>query len=530
VLEVDPAKIDFGRTTEGRRAQATIRVVNSGSGELTWRHRKSGAFFSTERAADTLTVTLDAGPGSHVGSISIRGNGGDAVVQVRARVMPKRASQPRRKSAVAGSTAASGKESATPGKPPAKRSTARKKPVRPTQAKAKPQPAASTRTPVPKQAQAKPQRAKPTPPSRSIKELLAALGPAPPPVAVEYTLEILGALKVTHALGQANGRISSTGVVVDGAGAVTVPAPFQPAEARPDPRYRAPEQRSGNAATPRSDIYSVATILYELLTGHLPSAGDRLGGRFPAPSKQRDGVPAAVDSVVLRALARDPSRRYRDAQEMAEAVLQVQASVKKHGPAQAALLASRYPRRRAAARDATGAAAAATPTRIGERRVSGLFFAERELDADEAIAWRAIVASFEVAGWLALPPTRGRVARNQSHVVMTNKRLFLAASFERATRPLRVSVPWSSITAVECVDESHDTGKWIFKERKERARVDVRVSLAPLVGPPLVQTTRPRARQPPSLTLRSHPELTIVGDTLALGQTIRDQIARRARV
>jgi hypothetical protein len=90
MLKVKPTTIEFGRPTPGRIEQATISVTNGGSGELEWRHRKKGSFFSTKRGADTLTVTLVERPGNHLGSIAIHSNGGNAAVEVRARVPPKR--------------------------------------------------------------------------------------------------------------------------------------------------------------------------------------------------------------------------------------------------------------------------------------------------------------------------------------------------------------------------------------------------------------------------------------------------------
>ena len=60
VLTVRPQTIDFGRTTHGTVAEATVKVANGGSGELQWKYRKKGAFFGIKRAGNSLTVTLTA--------------------------------------------------------------------------------------------------------------------------------------------------------------------------------------------------------------------------------------------------------------------------------------------------------------------------------------------------------------------------------------------------------------------------------------------------------------------------------------
>jgi serine/threonine protein kinase len=68
--------------------------------------------------------------------------------------------------------------------------------------------------------------------------------------------------------------------------------------------YCSPEQRYGLRIDPRSDLFAMATLTYELLTGHLP-------GRVYYPATQRNPMlPAALDAVLRRGLARDPDERY----------------------------------------------------------------------------------------------------------------------------------------------------------------------------------------------------------------------------
>lgn len=76
------------------------------------------------------------------------------------------------------------------------------------------------------------------------------------------------------------------------------------------PSYMAPEQLSASAQIDhRVDVYAIGVVLYELLTGQKPQNGE-----FENPS-QRVQVDVRIDEVVLRALERDPERRYATAQD-----------------------------------------------------------------------------------------------------------------------------------------------------------------------------------------------------------------------
>jgi tRNA A-37 threonylcarbamoyl transferase component Bud32 len=84
------------------------------------------------------------------------------------------------------------------------------------------------------------------------------------------------------------------------------------------PYYLSPEQVEGKTLTFHSDMYSLGVVLYELLTGKRPFVADNmeallgkiLKGEPLPPSQVRQGVPKALDSVVLRAMKRDPAQRY----------------------------------------------------------------------------------------------------------------------------------------------------------------------------------------------------------------------------
>jgi serine/threonine protein kinase len=90
-------------------------------------------------------------------------------------------------------------------------------------------------------------------------------------------------------------------------------------------RYMSPERIDG-WSDPRSDVYSLGATLYELLTLR-PLFDDSSRGKLveniyynapPAPSKRDPSVPADLETIILKALAKEPAERYRSADEMAE--------------------------------------------------------------------------------------------------------------------------------------------------------------------------------------------------------------------
>ncbi|HSN28033.1 MAG TPA: serine/threonine-protein kinase [Kofleriaceae bacterium] len=97
------------------------------------------------------------------------------------------------------------------------------------------------------------------------------------------------------------------------------------------PSYIAPERLLGRGSDARTDVYAVGVILYEMLAGVRPFAGDSPEQtmqlaltRPPRPLRaMRRDIPRELDAVVTRALAKEPARRFATADEMALALADV---------------------------------------------------------------------------------------------------------------------------------------------------------------------------------------------------------------
>jgi eukaryotic-like serine/threonine-protein kinase len=126
-------------------------------------------------------------------------------------------------------------------------------------------------------------------------------------------------LLLTHA-GQV--KIVDFGLALDRAGRRLTWSGLSSSVGTPD--YVAPEQIQGKRGDARSDLYAVGTILFEMLTGHLPFSGLSIAAVLRAkleddPLPPRRFLPAidpALEGVILRAIARSPRDRYGNAADL----------------------------------------------------------------------------------------------------------------------------------------------------------------------------------------------------------------------
>jgi serine/threonine-protein kinase len=173
----------------------------------------------------------------------------------------------------------------------------------------------------------------------SLRAMLARNGPLNPARSVAIVRQIAAALDAAHAAGVTHRDVKPENVLITGndfaylvdfgiARAATDPGLTQTGTAIGTYNYMAPERFSGDEVTYRSDIYALACVLAECLTGAPPyrvnSVEQMIAAHLmqppPRPSQLRPGeVPAAIDQVIAKGMAKNPEERYRSAGELAAA-------------------------------------------------------------------------------------------------------------------------------------------------------------------------------------------------------------------
>ena len=171
---------------------------------------------------------------------------------------------------------------------------------------------------------------------RSLRDIIAERGALPAAEVATLVAQIAGALDATHETGLVHLDVKPANVIVDGSGNAKL-TDFGIARAARDSeerelvgtaRYIAPERVEGNPVSARTDVYGLALIAYELLTGEAAFPGaenedllrDRLERGAPHIRSADAGLSATADTVIARGLARDPERRYPTAGAFAEAL------------------------------------------------------------------------------------------------------------------------------------------------------------------------------------------------------------------
>ena len=157
---------------------------------------------------------------------------------------------------------------------------------------------------------------------------LSRYGPLSPARAVAIVRQIGSALDAAHAAGVTHRDVKPENILVSRDDFAYL-VDFGIASATSDEKltqigstvgtfkYMAPERFQDTEVTYRADIYALACVLYECLTGSPPYRGDQvsvmsahLNQAIPQPSAARPGIPAAFDQVIARGMAKNPAERY----------------------------------------------------------------------------------------------------------------------------------------------------------------------------------------------------------------------------
>jgi len=173
----------------------------------------------------------------------------------------------------------------------------------------------------------------------TLKDLIQDGKPPPAERAIDLTRQILRGLAAIHAAGIVHRDVKPRNVLLTSRGSAKL-SDFGIARGNRDrgltekgmalgtAAYMAPEQAYGEDPTPATDIYAVGVVLFELLTGDVPFSGDnavnvmyrQVNEEPPPVSVINPTVPIWLNDVVLRAMAKDPVRRFSSAEEMLEAL------------------------------------------------------------------------------------------------------------------------------------------------------------------------------------------------------------------
>jgi len=171
----------------------------------------------------------------------------------------------------------------------------------------------------------------------SLAQVLRADGPLHPNRAAEIASEVAGGLGFAHSRGVVHRDVKPGNVLLTKSGQAKV-TDFGIARALSSPdddltqagsvmgtaTYFSPEQAQGLAVDPRSDLYSLGVVLYEMVTGRPPFAGDtplaiaykHVQDQPAAPSTLMPTLPPGLEAIIMKLLQKKPDDRYASAEDL----------------------------------------------------------------------------------------------------------------------------------------------------------------------------------------------------------------------
>ena len=170
---------------------------------------------------------------------------------------------------------------------------------------------------------------------QSLREILDSGVVLPPEKIADIVAQVADGLAFAHEKGIVHRDIKPSNIMVSESGSVKITdfgIALLPTGSRTmagnvfgSPKYMSPEQVMGRSVDGRADIFSLGTVLYEMLTGFPPFFGGDLNAVIdqvinqtpPAPSRRNKGVAPVFDHIVAKSMAKNPDDRYPTAQAMA---------------------------------------------------------------------------------------------------------------------------------------------------------------------------------------------------------------------
>ena len=169
---------------------------------------------------------------------------------------------------------------------------------------------------------------------KTLQRLLSYHGKAPVSIAVSIMEQVLSGLAFLHSREIIHRDIKPSAIFLSESGKIVL-ADFDIAKPYADdnltqkgsilgsPRYMAPEQKLGQTASPRSDVYAAGIVFYEMITGQTPwkdkdflPTDRRAWATLSHPSELTSNVSPELDKFILKAIDLQPGRRFESAQEM----------------------------------------------------------------------------------------------------------------------------------------------------------------------------------------------------------------------
>jgi serine/threonine protein kinase/tetratricopeptide (TPR) repeat protein len=345
----------------------------------------------------------------------------------------------------------------------------------------------------------------------SLRARLQREGALPVDEAVRIALDVAGALAYAHAQGIVHRDIKPENVMMhEGEAMVT---DFGIAKALSEaggaaltrtgfivgtPAYMSPEQAAGDAIDGRSDVYSLACVLFEMLTGSQPFEGGalaaltrRLAEPPPSTRVRRSDVPAEIDRVLVEALVRAPEAR-RSASEFAAALRSAAALPTLSSPAPAAVPA-----------DTRAGATPPEATPAGGGSIVVLPFTNLSPDpeseyfsdgmTDELISALTRVEGLRVVSRTSAFAFKGKPQDVRAIGSQLNVRAALEGSVRTAGRRLRVTVQLTDcISGYQLWSEAYDRDvEDVFRIQEEISRAIVSALRVRLLGPEVTRLVRP---------------------------------------